>query len=61
MANLNVESLFNNIPLEDTVKKCTENRFSKQLYIGTLTKSILKKILATASIMNYLKSSIQTN
>ena len=42
-----LESLFTNIPLEETINDCTEDLFSKQLYTGTLTKLSLKKLPIT--------------
>ena len=57
MASLDVESLFTNIPLEETIKNCVNDLFSNNFYSGKLSrkhlydllKSLLKLIATTES------------
>ena len=37
MASLNVESLFTNIPLKETIKNCFNNLFTNNFYSGKLS------------------------
>ena len=49
MASLDVESLFTNIPLKETVNNCVSDLHNKNLYNGKLNKSDLFKLLETAT------------
>ena len=49
MASLDVESLFTNIPLKETVNNCVSHLHNKNLYNGKLNKSDLFKPLETAT------------
>ena len=49
MASLDVESLFTNIPLHETIKNCVEDLHNKNLYNGKLNKAELFKLLETAT------------
>ena len=40
MASLDVESLFTNIPLEETIKDCVKDLFSNNFYSGKLSRFI---------------------
>ena len=59
MASLDVESLFINIPLKETINICVSDLHNKNLYNGKLNKSDLFKLLETATsessfIFNFL-------
>ena len=41
MASLDVESLFTNIPIDETIKNAVDNLFSNNMYQGKLSKSDL--------------------
>ena len=49
MASLNVESLFTNIPLKETINNCVSDLHNKNLCNGKLNKSDLFKLLETAT------------
>ena len=49
MASLDVESLFTNIPLHETINNCVEDLHNKNLYNGKLNKQELFKLLETAT------------
>ena len=49
MASLDVESLFTNIPLEETIKNCVNDLFSNNFYIGKLSRKDLSKLATTES------------
>ena len=49
MASLDVESLFTNIPLKETINNCGSDLHKKHLYNGKLNKSDLFKLLETAT------------
>ena len=49
MASLDVESLFTNIPLKETINNCVNDLHNKTLYNGKLNKSNLFKLLETAT------------
>ena len=49
MASLDVESLFTNIPLKETINNCVSDLHNKNLYNGKLNKSDLFKLLETAT------------
>ena len=49
MASLDVESLFTNIPLNETINNCVSDLHNKNLYNGKLNKSDLFKPLETAT------------
>ena len=58
MPSLDVESIFTNIPLKETINNCVSDLHNENLYNGKLTKSDLFKFLKTAtsesSIFNFL-------
>ena len=39
MASLDVESLFTNIPVDETIKNAVDDLFSSNMYRGKLSKS----------------------
>ena len=49
MASLDVESLFTNIPLNETINNCVSDLHNKNLYNGKLSKRDLFKLLETAT------------
>ena len=49
MARLDVESLFINIPLKETVNNCVSDLHNKNLYNGKLNKFNLSKLLETTT------------
>ena len=49
MASLDVESLFTNIPLKETINNCVNDLDNKNLYNGKLNKSDLFKLMETAT------------
>ena len=49
MASLDIESLFTNIPLKETINKCVSDLENKNLYNRKLNKSDLFKLLETAT------------
>ena len=53
MANLDVESLFTNIPLEETIKNCVNNLFSNNFYSGKLSRKDLYELLKLATTESF--------
>ena len=49
MASLDVESIFTNIPLKETINNCVSDLYNKNLYNGKLNKFDLFKLLETAT------------
>ena len=49
MGSLDVESLFTNIPLKETINNCVSDLHNRNLYNGKLNKSDLFKLLETAT------------
>ena len=49
MASLDVESLFANIPLEETIKNCVKGLFSNNFYSGKLNRKDLHDLLNLAT------------
>ena len=49
MASLVVESLFTDIPLEETIKNCVKDLFSIHFYSGRLTRKDLYDLLKLAT------------
>ena len=49
MASLDVESLFTNIPLEETIKNCVNDLFSNNSYSGKLSRKDLHNLLKLAT------------
>ena len=49
MASFDVESLFTNIPLKETINNCVNDLHNKNLYNGKLNKSDLFKLMETAT------------
>ena len=47
--SLDVEFLFNNIPLNEKINNCVSNLHNKSLYNGQLSKRDLYKLLETAN------------
>ena len=59
MANLDVESLFTNIPLNETINNCVGDLHNKNIYNGKLSKRDIFKLLEAATskssfILDYL-------
>ena len=50
MASLDVEFLFTNIPLEETIKNCVNDLFSNNFYSGKLSRKDLNELLKLATI-----------
>ena len=48
MASLDVESLFTNISIDETIKNVVEDLFSSNMYLGKLSKSELYYLLKLA-------------
>ena len=53
MASLDVDSLFTNIPLKETINICVENLFKKQTHIGNLSKESFKELLTLATFESF--------
>ena len=49
MASLDVESLFTNTPLNETIKNCVSDLHNKKFYNGKLSKRDLFKLQETAT------------
>ena len=49
MANLDVESLFTNIPIDETIKNAVDDLFSSNMYRGKLSKSEFCYLLKLAT------------
>ena len=49
MASLNVELLFTNIPLEETIKNCVNDLFSNNFYSDKLSRKDLYELLKLAT------------
>ena len=49
MASLDIESLFTNIPLEETTKNCVNDLFSSNVYSGKLSRKDLYDLLKVAT------------
>ena len=49
MASLDVESLFTNIPIDETIKNAVDDCFSSNMYRGKLSKSELYYLLKLAT------------
>ena len=50
MASLDIESLFMNIPLEETIKNCVSDLFSNNFYSGKLSRKELYELLKLETI-----------
>ena len=48
MASLDVESLFTNIPLEETIKICCDSLYKNQELLCNIIKSQFQKLLRAA-------------
>ena len=53
MASLDVESLFTNIPLEETIKICCEALYKNQELLSNINKNQFEKLLKAALCSNY--------
>ena len=53
MASLDVESLFTNIPLEETIKNCAKDLFSNNFYSGKLSRKDLSELLKLATTESF--------
>ena len=53
MASLDVESLFTNIPLEETIKICRESPYKNQELLSNINKNQFEKLLRAALCNNY--------
>ena len=49
MTSLDIESLFTNIPLEETTKNCVNDLFSSNVYSGKLSRKDLYDLLKVAT------------
>ena len=53
MASLDVESLFTNIPLEETIKICCDSLYKNQELLSNINKNQFEKLLRAALCNNY--------
>ena len=53
MASLDVESLFTNIPLNETINNCVSDLYNKNRYNEKLSKRDLFKLLETATSKSF--------
>ena len=53
MASLDVESLFTNIPLDETIENCINNLFSNNNLVHNFIKEVLKELLKFASYESF--------
>ena len=53
MASLGVESLFSNIPLEETIKICSDSLYKNQELLCSISKNQFEKLLRAALSNNY--------
>ena len=53
MASLDVESLFTNIPLEETIKICYDSLYKNQELLSNINKNQFEKLLRDALCNNY--------
>ena len=53
MTSLDVESLFTNIPLEETIKICCDSLYKNQELLCNIIKSQFEKLLRAALSNNY--------
>ena len=53
MAILDVESLFTNIPLEETIETCCESLYKNQELLCNISKNQFEKLLRAALSNNY--------
>ena len=53
MASLDVDSLFTNIPLDETINICTESIFNESDFVEGLNKSEFKELLSLATKESY--------
>ena len=53
MASLDVDSLFTNIPLDETINICTESIFNESDTVEGLNKSEFKELLSLATKESY--------
>ena len=49
MSRLNVDPLFTNIPLEETIEICTNKLFKKSENVEGLTKTVFKELFSLAT------------
>ena len=54
MASLDVESLFTNTPLEETIKICCDWLYNNQELFSNISKNQFEKILRAALCNNYI-------
>ena len=55
MACLDLEFLFTNIPLEETIKICCDSLSKNQLLLSNIDKNQSEKLLRAAYCNNYFK------
>ena len=48
MANFDIESLFTNIPLQETIDLCVENLFQDRTHVDNLSKDSFRELLTRA-------------
>ena len=60
MASLDVESLFTNIPLEETIKNCVNDLFSNNFYCGKISRKDLYDLLKLAATESFLKTNFRS-
>ena len=61
MASLDVESLFTNIPLEETIKICCDSLYKNQELLRNISKNQFEKLLRAALSNNYFLFDLSTN
>ena len=45
MASFDIESLFTNIPLQETIDLCVENLFKDRIHVDNLSKDSFRELL----------------
>ena len=54
MGNFNIDSLFSNIPLKETINICTNLLYNNEDVIEGINKSDFKNLLSLATQVSYL-------
>ena len=54
MASFDIESLFTNIPLQETIDLCVENLFQDRTHVDNLSKDSFRELLTRAITYNRL-------
>ena len=54
MASLDVDSLFTNVPLDETIKICIDELFKSEMTVPRLKKKEMFKMLSLTSIYHFV-------